>query len=58
MADVKRGQWWRDEIDQFRVIVVAEGYAMCRRKGCGPFLRHVKEFSKYTQLFRSEKPHA
>lgn len=51
---VQKGTTWKDEHGAFRVIVVAEGYAMCRRKYCGPFLRHVGEFAKYIQLTRAE----
>lgn len=46
--DVKPGQRWQvAQVDtprgQFRVMAVAEGYAMCRFKGCVPHVRRVIE---------------
>lgn len=39
--DWKRCQW-EDEYGIIRVMVVAEGYAMCRRPGAVPFVIAVK----------------
>lgn len=46
VSDVKRGQHWRDRNGHYRVMAVAEGYAMIRRKGCAPFVRSAKEIER------------
>ena len=41
---LKQGRWSHDEVTtEVRVLAVAEGYAMVRRKGTGPFVVSVKE---------------
>lgn len=37
-ATVEAGQLWRDEFGQARVMAVAEGYAMLRRRRSNPFI--------------------
>lgn len=37
------GARFRDDYGPIRVIAVCEGYAMCRRPRCVPFVRTVKE---------------
>lgn len=37
-------------------MVVAEGYAMLRRKGCAPFLRRVKEIETNDTLLAIPSP--
>ena len=54
--DVKRGQHRRDTHGTYRVMVVAEGYAMVRRKGCAPFLRRVKEIEANDPLLAISSP--
>jgi hypothetical protein len=44
-AHVKPGARFRDEVGEFRVMAVAEGWAMCRRKGCSPFVRSVRDIA-------------
>lgn len=45
---VEVGQWWRDGVGVFRIMAIAEGYAMCRRLGsifarsCGDILHDCK----------------
>lgn len=56
MAPEKR-TWWRDAHGCFRVIVVAEGWAMCRRKGSAPFLLHIREFESLTRVRDAEISH-
>lgn len=56
MAPEKR-TWWRDAHGCFQVIVVAEGWAMCRRKGCAPFLLHIREFESLTRVRDAEISH-
>ena len=42
---VLRGGGWVDEVSkvEVRVMVIAEGYAMVRRKGAMPFVCSVKD---------------
>lgn len=40
---VKAGDRFSDEHGNMRVMAVAQGYAMCRRTGCTPFVRTVAE---------------
>lgn len=49
--DVRKGQWWRELSGaEFRVMSVAENYAMCRRKGCLPFVKRVNTFNDCKKL--------
>lgn len=41
--DPIRGDHYMDEHGIYFVMAVADGYAMCRRKGCFPFIKKVKE---------------
>jgi hypothetical protein len=48
---VRKGQWWRSVTGfEFRVMAVSEGYVLCRRKGCVPFVTKVKDFTLFKQL--------
>lgn len=40
---VKAGQIWRDEAGQVRVLAVAEGYAMLKRRRRNPFVASVSQ---------------
>lgn len=40
------GQVWKDEMGEVRIMAVAEGYVMARRKGCAPFLENIVGFRK------------
>lgn len=43
-ADViKRGFKFADAFGEFRVMAVADGYAMIRRPGCQPTVKSVRE---------------
>jgi hypothetical protein len=48
--EIKSGDKYNDGISLMRVIAVAEGYAMCRRKGCMPVIQTVKEVSKLMEV--------
>lgn len=39
-------QYWSDWVGSARVLAVAEGYAMLRRKGAVPFVVSVKELDE------------
>ena len=41
--DIKVGFRYFDQWGEFRVMAVAEGYYMCRRKGCCPAIFSVKD---------------
>lgn len=55
MSDVRKGQYWRDSNGTFRVMAVAENYAMVRRHGCMPFVIQVKKFAELQRLYVAEK---
>jgi hypothetical protein len=47
MADpVEAGQLWRDQCGQVRVLAVAEGYAMLKRRRHNPFLAAVVQMQR------------
>jgi hypothetical protein len=41
--DVKVGSYWFHRHGEVRVMAIAEGYAMVRRRGCAPFVVSCKE---------------
>lgn len=43
VAPLRVGQVVRDEHGPARVMAIAEGYAMLRRKGCLPFVAALKD---------------
>jgi hypothetical protein len=43
---IEPGYMWRDEHGPMRVMAVVDGYAMCRRPGCMPFVRAVSDFRR------------
>lgn len=43
-SSVAAKQVYRDAAGEVRVMAVAEGYVMARRKGCMPFLETVAVF--------------
>lgn len=45
VAVVKAGEFIADEQGRARVMAVAEGYAMCRRRNCLPFVVRVSELT-------------
>ncbi len=44
--EIEPGYTWSDDLGPMRVIAVAEGYALCRRQGCLPFVRAVSDLKK------------
>ena len=55
MSPIKRGlriRW--DEHGDVVVMAVADGYAMCRRPRCAPFVVSVKELERRLQVEVSE----
>ncbi|MFC6743370.1 hypothetical protein [Methylobacterium tardum] len=44
MSEPVRSQHWQDADGPVRVMAVAEGYVVARRKGAAPFLMSVREF--------------
>lgn len=50
MNDVRKGQYWKDAVGQFRVMAVAENYVMCRRRGVVPFVLPIKKFYDLIRL--------
>ena len=44
--DIKVGFKYFDQWGEFRVMAIAEGYYMCRRKGCYPTLFKVNDLVK------------
>lgn len=55
MSEPVRGQHWQDEVGAVRVMAVVEGYAVARRKGCGPFLMSSREFTVSFWLSAAQK---
>lgn len=43
---IRAGYTWEGEYGPIVVMAVADGYAMCRRPGCIPFIRTVKEIER------------
>jgi hypothetical protein len=39
----KAGDCYMDDTGPYRIMAVAEGYCMCRRRGMSPFLRTIKQ---------------
>lgn len=52
---VRPNQEWTDANGHYRVMAVAEKYAMCRRKGAVPFIRHVNEIHS-TSWIKGSRP--
>jgi hypothetical protein len=48
---IEPGYTWHDAHGPMRVIAIADGYAMCRRPGCIPFVRSIADL-------RNQKAHA
>ena len=43
---VQAGQRWRDEMGEVRVLAVAEGYAMLKRRRRNPFVASVQQMER------------
>lgn len=43
VEDVKQGLRYYDRFGEWRVMTIAEGYYLARRKGCGPAVFAVKD---------------
>jgi hypothetical protein len=43
----KRGDVRTDNFGRIVCMAVADGYVMCRRPGCMPFVKSVKEWNAY-----------
>jgi hypothetical protein len=56
-ADIRPGDLWQDSIGVVRVMAVAEGYVMYRRRGCMPLVDHHVMFRKVHRLCDSDVPH-
>ncbi len=39
----KVGDSWKDAHGLTRIMAIADGYAMCRRRGCMPFVVYLKD---------------
>ena len=42
----KVGDDWKDAHGLIRIMAIADGYAMCRRRGCMPFVVYLKNIPK------------
>jgi hypothetical protein len=51
---IERGCRFDDGKGEIRVMAVADGYAMCRRRGASPFILTVKEVESHTVFFKDE----
>lgn len=53
---VAAGQRWTHRGYGVRIVGVAEGYVVYRRKGCGPSLMYFKDFEKAGAMIAVARP--